>query len=157
MADGKGRGDVPDVRDLDVVFWETDRLYYRLVSGCGLSETAYWVLYDLLVSGGSIAMRDIVRNHFMARQTASSTVKSLEQRGLVELGYVPGSGKSKLVSLTAEGSRFCDQRIQPAVDAEERAFRTLPVGQRREFVRIAREYASNLRAEFDRMEGGEGR
>ncbi len=41
------------VRDLDCIYRETDKLYYRFARSCGLSESAYWVLYGVVVGGGS--------------------------------------------------------------------------------------------------------
>ena len=42
------------VRDLDVLYQETDRLYYLLARGCGLSESAYWTLYDVDIAGAGL-------------------------------------------------------------------------------------------------------
>ena len=36
--------EVTSVRELDVLYQKTDKIYYELARGCGLSETAYWIL-----------------------------------------------------------------------------------------------------------------
>lgn len=46
-------------REIDVLYRESDKLYYELARGCGLSETAYWIMYALEVSGGSVTQRQI--------------------------------------------------------------------------------------------------
>ena len=51
------------VRDLDVLYQETDRLYYLLARGCGLSESAYWTLYDVDIAGGETTLAAICRAH----------------------------------------------------------------------------------------------
>ena len=41
---------VPTVRDMDIVYQEVQRLYYEISKGCGLSETAYWILVDIVAA-----------------------------------------------------------------------------------------------------------
>lgn len=41
-------------RQLDALYQKTDKVYYELARGCGLSETAYWILYAIEVSGGAV-------------------------------------------------------------------------------------------------------
>ncbi|MCH4054446.1 MAG: winged helix DNA-binding protein [Atopobiaceae bacterium] len=140
------------VRDLDVLYQETDRLYYLLARGCGLSESAYWTLYDVDIAGGETTLAAICRAHSLSRQTVSATVKGLERRGLVVLDFAPGSGKSKVVRLTEQGRRFCDERIRPAIEAEQRAFDSLTEHDRAELVRTGRLYAAAVRSELGRLE-----
>ena len=79
-------------------------------------------------------------------------MKGLERRGLVVLDFAPGSGKSKVVRLTEQGRRFCDERIRPAIEAEQRAFDSLTEHDRAELVRTGRLYAAAVRSELGRLE-----
>ena len=92
-------------RDIDVLYRESDKLYYELARDCGLSETAYWIMYALEVSGGSVTQRQIAGDFSYSKQTVNSALKTLEARGLVELAPAEGDRRSKLVSLTEEGER----------------------------------------------------
>lgn len=153
--------DALTARDIDVIYQETDRLYYELARGCGLSDSAYWILYDVLVDGGGTSLRRIGEDHCLSRQTVSSSVKSLEARGLVRLEYEEGSRRNKRVVLTDGGRAFCERLVEPAMQAEERAFRSLPEPDRREFVRLVRAYADAVDAELRALraegQGGDAR
>ena len=54
--------EVASARQLDALYQKTDKIYYEFARGCGLSETAYWILYALEVSGGSVAQAGIARS-----------------------------------------------------------------------------------------------
>ena len=92
-------------RQLDALYQKTDKVYYELARGCGLSETAYWILYAVEVSGGAISQARIADEFSYSRQTVNSALKTLEARGLVELTSLVGDRRSKAVSLTPEGRR----------------------------------------------------
>ena len=87
-------------REIDVLYRESDKLYYELARDCGLSETAYWIMYALEVSGGSVTQRQIASDFSYSKQTVNSALKTLEARGLVELAPDEGDRRAKLVSLT---------------------------------------------------------
>ncbi|HIY79433.1 MAG TPA: MarR family transcriptional regulator [Candidatus Olsenella excrementavium] len=140
---------------MDVLYRESDKLYYELARNCGLSETAYWILYAIEVSGGSITQRQIASNFSYSKQTVNSALKTLEARGLVELDYVEGSRRSKLVSLTPGGRAFSDERIRPAIAAEDRAFTSLAPEERLELLRLVSAYTEAIDRELAKLREGE--
>ena len=141
-------------REIDVLYRESDKLYYELARDCGLSETAYWIMYALEVSGGSVTQRQIADDFSYSKQTVNSALKTLAARGLVELAPAADDRRAKLVSLTATGRAFADERIRPAVAAEDRAFTSLAPAERAELIRLVRAYASAIDAELARMREG---
>lgn len=146
--DGAEQGREPCARDIDVIYRETNRLYYEIARGCGISETAMWMLYFILVNGGRAGQSFLVSACSYSRSTSSSALKSLEAKGLIRLIFAEGSRKSKEAVLTDEGRAFCEEYIQPAVDAEACAFQTLDAAERREFVRLVRKFADAVGSEF---------
>ena len=141
-------------RVIDVLYRESDKLYYELARDCGLSETAYWIIYALEVSGGSVTQRQIASDFSYSKQTVNSALKTLEARGLVELAPDEGDRRAKLVSLTAVGRAFAEERVRPAIAAEDRAFTSLAPAERAELVRLVRAYASAIDAEVTRLREG---
>lgn len=148
--------DVPSVRDLDVIFRETDHLYYEVARGCGLSNAAYWSLVSVVISGGTCTQAEIADDYAYSRQTVNSAVKSLVAKGYVTMDYADGSHRSKAIRLTEEGEVFCRQSIYPAVDAECRAFESLSPEERIEFVRLVRRYTDAIDGELGRLNEGAG-
>lgn len=147
--------DITSAREMDVLYRESDKLYYELARNCGISETAYWILYAIEVSGGSITQRQIASNFSYSKQTVNSALKTLEARGLVELDYVEGSRRSKLVSLTPDGRAFSDERIRPAIAAEDRAFTSLAPEERLELLRLVSAYTEAIDRELAKLREGE--
>ena len=149
-------------RDIDVLYQETDRLYYEVARGCGISESASWVLYAVLDADEPRTQAQIAEDHSLSRQTVSSSVRALEQRQLVRLDYAEGSRRDKVVVLTKEGQDFCVRYVKPAMEAERRAFASLGKADQQAFVRTARAYADavdrelgKLREEWGNAGGGE--
>lgn len=132
------------VRDIDAIFRETDRLYYGIARGCGLSDCAYWVLVSVCGSDGGITQSDIADEFSYSRQTVNSSVKVLLNRGLVCTHARRDDRRVKLVGLTKKGEEFCERYVIPAVKAEERAFASLEPKERNEFVRIVRKYVDAI-------------
>lgn len=145
------KAEVASVRALDALYQKTDKVYYELARGCGLSETAYWILYAIEVSGGSATQARIADEFSYSRQTVNSALKALEAKGLVALASAEGDRRTKTVLLTPAGRTFADERIVPAIEAEERAFATLTPDERAEFLRLADAYARAIDHERARL------
>lgn len=141
-------------REIDVLYRESDKLYYELARDCGLSETAYWIMYALEVSGGCVTQRQIAGDFSYSKQTVNSALKTLAARGLVTLAPAEDDRRTKLVSLTPAGRAFADERIRPAIAAEDRAFTSLAPAERAELLRLVRAYASAIDAEIARLREG---
>ena len=130
--------------ELDHLYNEIDKLYHQYARGCGLSDCAYWMLYDVTFAGGKAPVQDLTSSWSYSKQTISSALKVLEERGLIELAFAEGSRKSKVATLTAAGAAFSEAHIVPAAQAEQRAFMVLSAQEQRELVRLVRRYAEAL-------------
>lgn len=135
-------------RQLDVLYRESDKLYYEFARSCGISGCAYWILYEVQVSGGSATQRKIAETFSIPKQTVGSAIRTLEARGLVELVCPEGRGRSKLISLTPAGRAFCGEHIVPAIAAEDRAFARLAPTEQEELVRLVGAYTSAIHQEL---------
>ena len=111
----------PSVADLDMLYKETDRLYVELSRGSGLSACAYWVMYAIEVGGGTVTQRQIIDR------------------------------RSKLVTLTEAGRVFARRHLDPAMQAEARAFARLGPEKAARLVSLANEYARAVHAEVEAM------
>lgn len=142
-------------RQMDCLYNETDRLYNGFARSCGLSECAYWVMYEIEVSSGSASLRGMAEAFSLSKQTLSSAVKSLEAKGLIELSFEEGSRKNKVASFTEAGRAFSRERIVPAIEAESRAFGSLEPEEREQLVALVSKYARAIRRELDALKEGE--
>ncbi|WP_322155307.1 MarR family transcriptional regulator [Paratractidigestivibacter sp.] len=135
----------------DKLYRQSDRLYYRLSRECGLSESAYWVMYAAHMDGGEISISKLTEEHNFLKQTVNSALRQLKQKGLIEVAFCEGSRKAKKAVFTEAGRAFAAERIQPAVAAERRAFSALTVDEQREMIRLANKYVEAVAGELDRF------
>ena len=67
--------------ELDLLYNEIDKLYHAYARGCGLSDCAYWMLYDLVLAGGELPLTRLTASWSYSKQTINSALKSLQARG----------------------------------------------------------------------------
>lgn len=139
-------------RQLDYLYNEVDKLYHVYARGCGVSDCAYWMLYDLEVAGGTLPLSELTASWSYSKQTINSALKTLRDRGLVELPFMEGSRKSKQAVLTEDGRVFSNRHIVPAIRAEDRAFSFLTPTEQQELVRLVRRYVDALDAQLAAVE-----
>lgn len=142
-------------RQLDYLYNEVDKLYHVYARGCGVSDCAYWMLYDLEVAGGELPLSELTASWSYSKQTINSALKTLRDRGLVELSFMEGSRKSKRATLTEDGRVFSSRHIVPAIRAEDRAFSYLSAAEQEELVRLVRRYVDALDAQLAAVETGD--
>ena len=139
-----------DPLELDLLYNEIDKLYHTYARGCGLSDCAYWMLYDLVLAGGELPLARLTTSWSYSKQTINSALKTLQANGLIELSYVEGSRKSKRALLTQAGRAFSEECIAPAIRAERRAFEVLDADEQHTLVRLVRRYADALEEQISR-------
>ena len=142
---------------LDYVYNQVDKTYYEFARASGLSSCAFWMIYDLYQARGQLEMRILCETWAYSKQTINSALKTLEERGLIEVSYVEGSRKNKMVKLTDEGTAFTLRNLRPAVEAEWRAFEGLEIEERQTLVRLLKKYAAALEREMGRARGLAGK
>lgn len=145
------RGEGPIPTELDYLYNEIDKLYHAVAHGCGLSDCAYWMLYDIEIAGESALVSKLTSSWSYSKQTINSALKTLETRGLISLEFAEGSRKSKVASFTDAGRTFSAEHLVPAIEAEARAFYALTLEERRDLVRLVRRYADALDEEVGRI------
>ena len=138
---------------LDCLYSQVDKLYYGFARSCGLSSCAFWIIYDLYQARGQLEMRALCDSWNYSKQTINSALKTLEGRGLIEIDYVEGSRKNKLVKLTDDGTAFAMWNLRPAVEAEWRAFEGLSAKERQTLVGLLKKYAAALEREMAQARG----
>ncbi len=128
-----------------------DRLYSIIAHRAGLSDCAYCLMFDIAKNGGSAALSTMCGEWAYTKQTISSAIKSLENKGLIELSFVEGSRKNKVVSLTDEGRKLAERFVDPAAMAEFRALEALGAKEREQLVALTSGYADALERELSQV------
>ena len=117
---------------------EMDGLYHTLAVRAGLSDSALDILYALCVLGDGCLQRDVCALSFTSKQTIHSSIRKLEQDGLLRLQ--PGQGREVHIRLTPRGSRLIQEKVLPILDLERQAMACLSPEERESFLRLTRQY-----------------
>lgn len=102
---------------------QIEEFYHELAVRLGLSDSAFQVLWSVAELGEGCTQRDICRQFFLSKQTAHSSVRKLEQEGVLTLR--PGSGREVAIFLTEKGKALVGEKVVPAMEAERAAARGL--------------------------------
>lgn len=135
-----------ELREYNRVYKETNDIYHSIAKGLGLSDSAFDVFYALYMLKDGCLQKDICEYSYVSKQTIHSSIRRLEQDGLLETS--PGRGREVRIFPTQAGRKLMKEKIAPVVEAENRALLRLPPEERQVFLRLLREYAGNLREEY---------
>lgn len=131
-----------------------DRVYHEIARRSGLSDCAFWILYALREAGNAMPQNELSQIWLYSRQTVSSTLRQLEERGLIAVGYAAGSRREKQVDLTEDGARFAQTHIDPAMEMEKQALTDLDEQERDMMFTLIDRYAHLLNNAMNASSGG---
>lgn len=132
------------------VLKEFDRLnnlinefYHEIAMNQGLSDSAYSILQAILILGNGCTQTDIYKYACLNKQTVNSSVKRLQQDGILELK--PGNGREVQVHLTPDGEKFVKEKILPIEQAESEVFDEMTSNEKKEILRLVGKYLQSFR------------
>ena len=122
---------------------QIEEFYHTLAQSQGLSDSAHWVLWSLAELGEGCTQADICRQFFISKQTVHSSVRKLEQDGLLSL--CPKEGREVALFLTDRGREAVREKIRPAMEAERAAAQGLTAEEWEAILRLSRKWLSLFR------------
>ena len=144
------------IRAYNSQYKEGSELYHRLARHCGLSDSAFWILYTLREAEGPVSQTGLCRELYLSKQTVNSALKNLEEAGYLRLVSAPDNRKNKEIRLTPMGEELLRRTADPVFEMEERAFLRLTEEEREAILRLGRRNLDLLREEAERLLGGGG-
>lgn len=106
----------------NTLFKEYDEVYHNYASKHGLSDTSFWILYSICSASDYYSPKKLSDDLHIPSQTLNSALKSLENRGLIELRFKEGSNKNKLIILTTAGEKIANEVVRPLIEKENESF-----------------------------------
>ena len=143
------------IRAYNGQYKEGNELYHRLARHCGLSDSAFWILYTLREAEGPVRQKQLCDELYLSKQTVNSALKNLEQAGYLRLESAPDNRKNKEIRVTPAGEELLRRTADPVFAVEERAFRRLTEEEREAILRLGRRNLDLLREEAERLLSGE--
>ena len=144
------------LRTLDRLYKESDRIYGEYAEHFGLSNTAFCVMYTLGHEPGELTQNDICSAWMLPAQTVNSAVSGLAKRGLLRLEQIPGTKNRKKLVLTESGQRM-SRRIEGEIEEIERAaLLGFSEAERESYLAMFERHLEYLKREKDRVFGENG-
>lgn len=131
-----------DWKEMNLLYREFDQLYHGLSAAMGLSDSAFLILYFLCDNGEGCLQRDICRACSLSKQTVNSSVRRLEQDGIVT--FQRRTGRDQPIFLTEKGKRMAEEKIMPVMAMENRALEKMEESESRMLLELTRKYMAIL-------------
>lgn len=126
----------------------TDELYHDVARRMGLADCAFEILYSLMMHDG-LTQKQLQMAGFSSKQTISSSVKRLQEDGLVE---ARGNGRTNRIFLTKLGNDFVQSKIRPVFEAERNAIAIFPPATQKAIMANIERYTEALALQFKALD-----
>ncbi len=126
---------------------ELDGIFHEIAQKMELSNSAFSILYTLVEFGGGCLQKDIADYYSTSRQTINSSIKNLEEKGIISLEK--GKRREQHLYLTPKGQALVQEKIVPVVEMENRIFAAMEPEESRELLRLTKKLVSLYRKEVD--------
>ncbi len=133
------------------IYRETDAIYSQLAERSSISDSMFWVLYSIRMSGGQCTQRDISRIWAMSKQTVHSALKKLMEGGYITMEVSPLDRRSKHINLTERGKEFVAKNIDDIFTAEREAFCAMEEQERQALLDSSAKYQRLLMEQMKRL------
>lgn len=134
---------------INAFYEETNMIYHDIAKKRGLSDSAFDILYALYVEDGQ-RLSQLCKTSFLSKQTLSSSVKRLEEEGLLRTERQ--NSRFVQVFLTDAGWERARNFVEPVFEAEVRAVASLTEKEQAALPRFVEHYLGALRKEFAALE-----
>lgn len=113
------------------LYQQLNEIYRQYAAQKGVSETTLWLLYFLCEHGGCCEQRALCRSLLDPPQTVNSSLKKLEQQGLVSL-------------------QLAKTTVLPLMAAEQQSFSDLSEREQLQMLTLMQKHQDLLRMELER-------
>lgn len=97
-----------------------DDVYHDIAVRLNLSDSAFNILYTICIFGNGCQQKDICNTTFISKQTIHSSIKKLEQAGILVMQA--GKGRDMHIHLTPAGQKLAEEKIIPVIEMENQTF-----------------------------------
>ena len=138
--------------ELNLIYKAQDDIYHNYADFCGVSASAFWVLYALYEARGDLCQSDLCAQWKYTKQTVNTAVSGLVKKGYIQLEKLEGTKKA--LKLTPEGVTFCHKYVKPLYKAEIESLNCL-TDEEKVFLRnIFKKQCDTLKTQIDKITKG---
>lgn len=127
---------------------EIETIYHEAAQKFGLSDSALRILYTIDLLGDRCPLSEIIRLSGISKQTVNSSLRRLEQDGVLYLEAA--AGKKKTVCLTESGNTLVKQSAHRILEMENDIFSSWSKAEQDGYIKLTEHFLSEFR---DRVRG----
>lgn len=132
------------------IFKENDEIYRKVAKELGLSDCAFWILYNLSENNKPLTQSDICYYLYQPKQTVNSALKKMEHEGYIKLIQI-NDRRSKQIYLTEEGKRLAEETVNKVINIECETFSELTKEEQEDFIKLFRKYTDLLKNNIKKL------
>ena len=134
---------IKEMRRLNCLIGETDSVYHEAAVKLGVSDSTMQILYTICMTGENYCqLSEIARLTGSSRQTIHSSVRKLEQEGVVCLKAK--NGRDKIVYLTEYGKKIVEKTALRMIEIENDIFGGWTKEEKNTYVELTQRYLSSF-------------
>ncbi len=140
-----------EMRHLNCLIGETESVYHEAAVKLGVSDSTMQILYTICMTGKEYCqLSEIARLTGSSRQTIHSSVRKLEQEGVVYLKAK--NGRDKFVYLTEYGKKIVEKTAMRVIEIENNIFSAWTAQDRQEYLRLTQKYLVDLKKRVAKLQ-----
>ncbi len=137
------------LRRYNNLYSEITAVYHDISVKLGISDSATLILYNICCEGGSLPLGELCRCSGLSKQTIHSSIRKLEQEGVVHLEAI--DGKSKRVCLTEQGKRYTEKTILRMMQMEESVYSSWEEADLEKYLELTERFLHSLKEKAGQM------
>lgn len=131
-----------ELKKFNSLYKAMDDVYHDIAFQLHLSDSAFNILYTICLLGDGCQQKDICNTTFISKQTIHSSIKKLEQDGMLVLQA--GRGRDMHIHLTPAGQTLAEKKILPVIEMENRTFAGMLPEERHQLLALLENYVIRL-------------
>lgn len=132
-------------REYNRLLAQIDDVYHEIALHQGYPDSAMSILYTLADNDGTCLLSEVVRQSGLSKQTVNSSLRRLENEGVVHLE--PVGGRAKRVCLTERGETLAQKTVSRVLAAENKIYASWTDEEWGLYVRLTERFLRQLRQE----------
>lgn len=122
---------------------ELEALYHETALKCGISDSAMRILYAICLHGNECPVCEIVRVSGISKQTINSSLRNLENNGILYLENAGGRRKNAV--LTDKGKEFAEKSALKVLHIENEILNSWTTDERTAYIKLTEKFICSFR------------
>lgn len=136
---------IEKLKKFNLIEKETNELSRLIANKYNLSESAFWILYEIRLNDSNLTQTELCKFSFLPKQTINSALKILEKQEILNLVTAANNKKNKKIVLTSKGLELSKNIIDPVIEKEIAILCSFDQNELDIFLKIHNEYAKEFK------------